>query len=34
MTIAEYAVALGGMVASLAGVSLLTAGIIRAKARL
>ena len=33
MTITEYAVALGGMLASLGGVGLLAAGIIKAKAR-
>lgn len=33
MTIPEYAVALGGMLASLAGVGLLAGGLIKAKAR-
>jgi hypothetical protein len=33
MTFTEYAVALGGMLASLAGVGLLAAGLIKAKAR-
>lgn len=33
MTITEYAAALGGMLASLAVVGLLAAGVIRAKAR-
>lgn len=33
MTITEYAVALGGMLASLAGVGLLAASVIKAKAR-
>lgn len=33
MTITEYAVALGGMLAQLAGMGLLAAGLIKAKAR-
>lgn len=33
MTITEYAVALGGMMASLAAVGLLAGGLIKAKAR-
>ena len=33
MTITEYAAALGGMLASLAGMGLVAAGLIKAKAR-